>query len=95
MAHTIQIDPRAGPHGGHGITGRGTVTREHVFRVLPDDVRQLEAGHAFIVAGGRAARVRILRLELPEGLDLGALPPPDPASPSPAPPKSIPHVPGV
>jgi hypothetical protein len=56
------------------------VTRELVFRVLPDDVRQFEAGHAFVIAGGRAARVRILRLELPEGIDAGAIPPPDPSS---------------
>jgi hypothetical protein len=94
MAHTIQIDPQAGPRGGHGITGKGTVTREHVFRVPPDDVRQLEAGQAFVIAGGRAAKVRILRLELPDS-DAIALPPPDPPSPSPAPAKSIPHVPGI
>ena len=97
MAHTIQIDPQEGSreHGGHGITGKGTVTREHVFRVPPDDVRQLEPGEAFVIAGGRAARARILRLELPEGLDAGAIPPSDPPGPSPAPPTAAPQVPGI
>jgi hypothetical protein len=74
---------------------RITVRQEHVFRVLPDDVRQLEAGHAFVIAGGRAARVRILRLELPEGLDAGAIPPPDPPALPSQTPGATPQVPGV
>jgi hypothetical protein len=104
MAHTIQVDARKGSqvhggptptHGGAGATGKGTVTREDAFRVPPDAVRQLEAGEAFVIAGGKAARVRVLRLELPEGLDAGAIPPPDPPALSSAPVAPHPKVPGV
>lgn len=42
-----------------GMTGRGTTTQEHRFRVDPNDVRTLDRGEVVVISAGRAERGRI------------------------------------
>lgn len=46
-------------------TGVGSGRSQHVFKVDPNDVRQLEPGECFLMRKGRAARIQIARA--PEG----------------------------
>ena len=50
---TIQIDTTSGP------TGLGSLRKQDVYRVHPDRIRQLDVGEAYIISGGRAARVSV------------------------------------
>ena len=65
VEHTRYLPSRDGP-GGAGR--EGAVTRREGWRVRPNDVRQLPAGEAVVVSGGKAARVRVERLLPPEEL---------------------------
>jgi hypothetical protein len=51
---------------GFGQTGMGTSKMAHAFRVLPDDVRKLGVGEAFVIANGRSLRVQVLPAEADE-----------------------------
>ena len=42
-----------------GMTGRGTTTPEHRFRVDPNDVRTLDRGEVVMISAGQAERARI------------------------------------
>lgn len=42
-----------------GMTGRGTTTSEHRFRVDPNDVRTLNRGEVVMISAGHAERGRI------------------------------------
>ncbi len=57
-----------GPGGPGGAGREGAVTRREGWRVRPNDVRQLPAGEAVVVSGGKAGRVRVERLLPPEEL---------------------------
>jgi hypothetical protein len=48
---------------GYGQTGMGTSKMAHAFRVLPDEVRKLQVGEAFVIAEGRSLRVQVLPAE--------------------------------
>ena len=79
-------------------TRSGSVTRREGWRVQPDDVRQLPTGEAVLISAGRAARIRVQRVEPPEvllertGEVLDREPPPAPRPPDPAPPPSVPGL---
>ena len=47
-------------------TGMGSGRMQETFRVRPDQARQLAPGECFIIAGGRAQKVRVARLEVPQ-----------------------------
>lgn len=53
QAATTQIHLEA------GMTGRGTTTSEHRFRVDPNDVRTLDRGEIVMISAGRSERGRI------------------------------------
>ena len=56
-----------------GMTGRGTTTVEHRFRVDPNDVRTLDRGEVVMISAGQAERARIAELHpSPEMLDLAS-----------------------
>ncbi|MGH2764938.1 MAG: TraM recognition domain-containing protein [Actinomycetota bacterium] len=44
-----------------GPTGLGTARMQDVFRVPPQEVRTLQTGECFVIAGGRAAQVSVAR----------------------------------
>jgi hypothetical protein len=68
VEHTRYLPSHAVPPGA----GReGSVTRREGWRVRPNDVRQLPAGEAIVISGGKAGRVRVERL-LPAGELLAA-----------------------
>jgi hypothetical protein len=50
---TLQIDTASGP------TGLGSLRKQDVYRVHPDRIRQLDVGEAYVISGGRAARVSV------------------------------------
>jgi hypothetical protein len=59
VEHTRYLPSHAVPPGA----GReGSVTRREGWRVRPNDVRQLPAGEAIVISGGKAGRVRVERL---------------------------------
>jgi len=58
MERTIQV-----ADGGHP-TGHGTVRAQETFRVHPDQIRQLPVGECYLIAQGRALRVRVTSLRL-------------------------------
>ena len=65
VEHTRYLPSRDAP----GRAGReGAVTRREGWRVRPNDIRQLPAGEAVVVSGGKAGRVRVERLLPPEEL---------------------------
>lgn len=66
-AVTMQIHLEA------GMTGRGTTTAEHRFRVDPNDVRTLDRGEVVMISAGQAERARIAEMHpSPEMLDLAS-----------------------
>ena len=65
VEHTRYLPSRDAP----GRAGReGAVTRREGWRVRPNDIRQLPAGEAVVVSGGKAGRVQVERLLPPEEL---------------------------
>ena len=76
-----------------GMTGRGTTTPEHRFRVDPNDVRTLDRGEVVMISAGKAERARIAAVRpnpemtnhacrLLGSLTLPKAPTPDSATPS-------------
>jgi hypothetical protein len=55
-----------------GMTGRGTTTSEHRFRVDPNDVRTLDRGEIVMIAAGRSERGRIAPIRVEPDLEDGA-----------------------
>jgi hypothetical protein len=53
LERTIQVSTKDGP------TGLGSLRPQDVFRVHPDQVRQLRVGECFVIAEGRTVRVRV------------------------------------
>ena len=53
VERTIQVSTDDGP------TGLGSLRTQDAFRVHPDQVRQLDVGECFLIAHGRAVRVRV------------------------------------
>jgi len=55
-----RIEVQSSLQHDHGrATGVGSGRSQHVFKVDPNDVRQLRPGECFVIRGGRAARVQI------------------------------------
>lgn len=52
--------------GSDGATGYGTMRMREQLRVDPNEVRELEVGVCFVISGGRAEKVRVNALQLPE-----------------------------
>jgi hypothetical protein len=97
VEHTRYLPGRDSRQESGGAPGRqGAVTRREGWRVRPNDVRQLPAGEAVVISGGKAARVAVERVLPPDELlaaaaEITARPPatPRPATvfhPSPPPP---------
>ena len=94
VAGTIQAQAVTSQiHLDAGMTGRGTTTSEHRFRVDPNDIRTLDRGEVVMISAGMAERGRIAALRLNREEEdraarlLGSLvsvdkrPPPDAAPP--------------
>jgi hypothetical protein len=61
LERTVQVSTDEGP------TGLGSLRPQDVFRVHPDEVRQLDVGECFLIAQGRAVRVRVTPVQLDVG----------------------------
>jgi len=68
LDHTRYLGPqqRGRDRAGDRPEREGSVTRREGWRVRPNDVRQLPAGEAVVISGGRAGRVRVERLVPPD-----------------------------
>lgn len=63
VAGTIQAQAVTSQiHLDAGMTGRGTTTSEHRFRVDPNDIRTLDRGEVVMISAGLAERGRIAAL---------------------------------
>ncbi|TMK40063.1 MAG: ATP-binding protein [Actinobacteria bacterium] len=59
LAGTRQALERTHEIADAGPTGNGTAWRAHHFKVDPNEVRGLDRGEAFVIAQGRAMKVRV------------------------------------
>jgi hypothetical protein len=83
---TMRLDYSA-QFEAQGATGAGSARLQHHYKIDPNDVRSLPVGEAFVIARGKAMRIRVqrapnMRVALPEHPGEQAV---TPATPSPAP----------
>jgi hypothetical protein len=69
-AGTIRRPERSHQLDAIGPTGQGSLRLQDAFRIDPNDLRSLPPGMAYVISGGRAARVAVARAATVIGKDL-------------------------